>query len=75
VLNQHRLLHFRNFEFRVLSFERHFSPEIKNQETSKTLAASRILRGIEKIQAIAYNPSPVCEPDYSICYQQSGGSG
>jgi len=74
VLNQDRLF-FSIFEFRVLSFERHFSPEIKNQETSKTLAASRILRGIEKIQAIAYNPSPVCEPDYSICYQQSGGSG
>jgi len=74
VLNQDRLLHFRNFEFRVLSFERHFSPEIKNQETLKTLAASRILRG-EKIQAIAYNQSPVCEPYYLVCYQQSGGSG
>ena len=35
----------------------------------KTLAASRIARGTNRIHTISYNPSVVNEPDYLICYQ------
>ena len=37
----------------------------------KTLAASRIARGENRIHAISFNPSAVREPDYLICYQRS----
>jgi hypothetical protein len=35
----------------------------------KTLVASRIARGANRIHAISYNPSAMKEPDYLICYQ------
>jgi hypothetical protein len=35
----------------------------------KTLVASRIARGANRIHTISYNPSIVKEPDYLICYQ------
>ena len=35
----------------------------------KTLAASRIARGENRIHAISFNPSVVREPDYLVCYQ------
>ena len=43
---------------------------VVSEDTSlKTLAASRIARGANKIHAISFNPSAVSEPDYLICYQ------
>ncbi len=45
-------------------------PVVVSEDASlKTLAASRIARGGNKIHAISYNPSAVSEPDYLICYQ------
>jgi hypothetical protein len=35
----------------------------------KTLAASRIARGENRIHAISFNPSVVREPAYLICYR------
>jgi hypothetical protein len=43
---------------------------VENEDESlKTLAASRIARGTNRIHAIAFNPSAIGEPDYLICYQ------
>ena len=43
---------------------------VVNEDASlKTLAASRIARGANRIHTISYNPSVVNEPDYLICYQ------
>ena len=45
-------------------------PVIVREDTSlKTLAASRIARGANKIHLISFKPSAVSEPDYLICYQ------
>jgi hypothetical protein len=51
-------------------------PVVVSEDTSlKTLAASRIARGSNRIHAITFNPSAVSEPDYLICYRQAGKSG
>jgi hypothetical protein len=45
-------------------------PVIVSEDPSvKTLVASRIARGANRIHTIAYNPTTVKEPDYLICYQ------
>jgi hypothetical protein len=45
-------------------------PVVVSEDTSlKTLAASRIARGANKIHSISFNPSAVGEPDYLICFQ------
>jgi hypothetical protein len=45
-------------------------PVVVSEDASlKTLAASRIARGENRIHAISFNPSVVREPDYLICYQ------
>jgi len=45
-------------------------PVVVSEDASlKTLAASRIARGANRIHTISYNPSVVTEPDYLICYQ------
>jgi hypothetical protein len=56
----------------VISFVESASgcPVVVSEDSSlKTLAASRIARGANRIHAISYNPSAVSEPDYLICYQ------
>jgi hypothetical protein len=42
---------------------------VSEEASLKTLAASRIARGTNKIHLISFNPSVVSEPDYLICYQ------
>lgn len=42
---------------------------VSEDASLKTLAASRIARGANKIHSISFNPSAVSEPDYLICYQ------
>jgi hypothetical protein len=45
-------------------------PVVVSEDASlKTLAASRIARGTNKIHLISFNPSVVSEPDYLICFQ------
>jgi hypothetical protein len=45
-------------------------PAVVSEDASlKTLAASRIARGANKIHTISFNPSAVSEPDYLISYQ------
>lgn len=45
-------------------------PVVVSEDASlKTLAASRIARGGNRIHAISFNPSAVSESDYLICYQ------
>ena len=45
-------------------------PVVVSEDASlKTLAASRIARGANRIHLISFNPSAVSEPDYFICYQ------
>jgi len=45
-------------------------PVVVSEDASvKTLAASRIARGGNRIHTITFNPSAVSEPDYVICYQ------
>jgi hypothetical protein len=45
-------------------------PVVVSEDASlKTLAASRIARGENRIHSISFNPSAVREPDYLICYQ------
>jgi len=45
-------------------------PVVVSEDVSlKTLAASRIARGANRIHTISYNSSAVSEPDYLICYQ------
>ena len=45
-------------------------PVVVSEDASlKTLAASSIARGANRIHTISYNPSVVREPDYLICYQ------
>jgi len=45
-------------------------PVIVREDASlKTLAASRIARGPNRIHLISFKPSAVSEPDYLICYQ------
>jgi len=45
-------------------------PVVVSEDASlKTLAASSIARGANRIHTISYNPSVVNEPDYLICYQ------
>jgi hypothetical protein len=42
-------------------------PVVVSEDASlKTLAASRIARGVNRVDAISYNPSAVSEPDYLI---------
>jgi hypothetical protein len=42
---------------------------VSEDASLKTLAASRIARGANRIHTISYNPTTVREPDYLICYQ------
>ena len=42
---------------------------VSEDASLKTLAASRIARGANRIHTISFNPSVVREPDYLICYQ------
>ena len=42
---------------------------VSEDASVKTLVASRIARGANRIHTISYNPSIVKEPDYLICYQ------
>jgi len=42
---------------------------VSEDASVKTLVASRIARGANRIHTILYNPSIVKEPDYLICYQ------
>src|SRR3989304_7555617 len=42
---------------------------VSENASLKTLAASRIARGANRIHTISYNPTTVREPDYLICYQ------
>lgn len=42
---------------------------VSEDASLKTLAASRIARGANKIHLISFNPSTVSEPDYLICFQ------
>jgi hypothetical protein len=42
---------------------------VSEDASLKTLSASRIARGENRIHAISFNPSAVSEPDYLICYQ------
>lgn len=42
---------------------------VREDASLKTLAASRIARGPNKIHLISFKPSEVSEPDYLICYQ------
>ena len=45
-------------------------PVVASEDASlKTLVASRIARGANRIHTISYNPSVVNELDYLICYQ------
>ena len=45
-------------------------PVVVSEDASlKTLAASRIARGGNRIHTITFNPSAVSESDYLICYQ------
>jgi hypothetical protein len=45
-------------------------PVVVSEDASlKTLAASRIARGANRIYSISFNPLAVREPDYLICYQ------
>jgi hypothetical protein len=45
-------------------------PVIVSEDPSvKTLVASRIARGANRIHTISYNPTTVKEQDYLICYQ------
>ncbi len=45
-------------------------PVVVSEDASlKTVAASRVARGTNKIHLISFNPSGVGEPDYLICYQ------
>jgi hypothetical protein len=45
-------------------------PVLVSEDPSvKTLVASRIARGANRMHTIAYNPTTVKEPDYLICYQ------
>jgi len=63
-----------NLDGRVKLIEEALSQDDLDLSRRAASYVDRILRG-EKIQAIAYNQSPVCEPYYLVCYQQSGGSG
>ena len=42
---------------------------VSEDASLKTLAASRIARGTNKIHLISFNPSAVSESHYLICYQ------
>ena len=42
---------------------------VSEDASVKTLVASHIARGANRIHTISYNPSIVKEPDYLICYQ------
>jgi hypothetical protein len=45
-------------------------PVVVSEDASlKTLAASRIARGANRIYSISFNPLAVRKPDYLICYQ------
>jgi hypothetical protein len=45
-------------------------PVVVNEDASlKTLAASRIARGENRIHTISFNPLALSEPDYLIYYQ------
>lgn len=45
-------------------------PVVVSEDASlKTLAASRIARGANRVHAISFNSSAISEPDYLICYQ------
>ena len=41
---------------------------VSEDASLKTLAASRIARGENRIHSISFNPTVVREPDYLVCY-------